>query len=197
MNDWIAVATEGELFEGAAIAVTPIDDEGLVHLVEATSIESLTLQSTALSNEGLRSLARLPRFTHLRLKDNPQLDDRALPHLRALATLGSLQVHETSITTAGLAHLASLPALRDLCVDTETGTFAALRELSLRLPRCFYRNGLNHAKDLCGNSLVDPRPAETKTSVMAKHRVHVVASVGWVQGLAGIGDRETASASRA
>ncbi|MCA9659266.1 MAG: hypothetical protein KC486_13050 [Myxococcales bacterium] len=122
--------------KSASLCDVPIDDEGLVHLVEATSIESLTLQSTALSNEGLRSLARLPRLTHLRLKDNPQLDDRCVPHLCALARLTSLQVHETSITTAGLAHLASLPALRDLCVDTETGTFAALRELSLRLPRC-------------------------------------------------------------
>ena len=35
MNDWIAVATEGELFEGAAIAVTPIDDEIAIYKTEA------------------------------------------------------------------------------------------------------------------------------------------------------------------
>ena len=37
MNDWIAVATEGELFEGAAIAVTPIDDEIAIYKTEGRS----------------------------------------------------------------------------------------------------------------------------------------------------------------
>ena len=38
MNDWIAVATEGELFEGAAIAVTPIDDEIAIYKTEAGEV---------------------------------------------------------------------------------------------------------------------------------------------------------------
>ena len=35
MTQWIAVAMEGDLFEGAAIAVTPIDDEIAIYKTEA------------------------------------------------------------------------------------------------------------------------------------------------------------------
>ena len=83
-----------------------------------------------------RQLARLPRLTHLRLKDNRQLSDECVPHLLALPHLRSVQVHETSITASGLAQLARLPELRDLCVDEETGTEVELRELSMLMPRC-------------------------------------------------------------
>jgi hypothetical protein len=114
----------------------PIDDGGLALLCEVPTIENLVLQNTRVSNTGMRQLARLPRLTHLRLKDNPQLSDECVPHLLALPRLQNLQVHETSITAIGLAQLAGLPELRDLCVDDETGTEVDLRELSMLMPRC-------------------------------------------------------------
>lgn len=120
----------------ASFCDLPIDDEGLAELVAAASIERLVLQNTRLSNDGLRHLARLPALTDLRLKDNPQLDDACVRHLGALPRLTALQVHETSITAAGLVGLAPLAELRDLCVDEETGSSAALRDLSIRLPGC-------------------------------------------------------------
>ena len=38
MTQWIAVAMEGDLFEGAAIAVTPIDDEIAIYKTEAGEV---------------------------------------------------------------------------------------------------------------------------------------------------------------
>ena len=120
----------------ASFCDVPLDDVGLGHVCAASTIDNLSLQNTRVTNAGLAQLANLPLLRHLRLKDNPQLGDACVQHLLALVNLDSLQVHETSITAAGLAPLVELPWLRDLCVDDETGAFAEVRALSLRLPRC-------------------------------------------------------------
>lgn len=116
----------------------PLDDHGLSYICDCAGLDDLVLQNTALSNEGLAQLARLPQLTHLRLKDNRQLDDGCAPHLAALLGLVNLQLHETSIGRAGLAQLVGLRELKDLLVSLDDArlTQADLLALSAQMPRC-------------------------------------------------------------
>ena len=116
----------------------PLDDVGLGYICDCPGLDKLALQNTALSNEGLRELGRLPKLAHLRLKDNRQLDDRCAPHLAALGELVDLQLHETSIGREGLALLVGLSELRDLLVSLDEARLTRddLLALSARMPRC-------------------------------------------------------------
>ncbi len=122
----------------ASFAGTNLDDIGLDHVCKVTSIEDLNLQWTDISDEGLRSLAKLPRLATLRLKENDQLTNACTPHLRKLANLTDLQIHGTSIDQRGLQELICLKNLRDLCIEPENcgNVFEAANALSLLMPAC-------------------------------------------------------------
>ena len=111
---------------------TDLDDVGLEHVSLVVTLESLDLQDTKITNDGLAHLARLPRLRYLRLKENRQLTNQCVSHLLRLENLTDLQIHETSIDQQGLESLATMPNLRDICVDVWNNnyTFDGLLALS-------------------------------------------------------------------
>ena len=75
---------------------TDLDDVGLEHVSHVATLESLDLQDTKITNDGLAHLARLPRSRYLRLKENRQLTNQCVSHLLRLENLTDLQIHENS-----------------------------------------------------------------------------------------------------
>ena len=117
---------------------TGLDDRGLSHVADVSTIDNLNLQNTLISDAGLAHLSRLPRLEHLRLKANRQLTNDCIAHLLRLSAVENLQLHETSIDQRGLDQLAALTNLRDLLVNIEDDnySFDALLALSARMPGC-------------------------------------------------------------
>jgi len=105
-------------------------DAMLERLSHVTSIEELRLgNSKALSDDGVRHLARLPRLRHLDLSMTA-VTDRGLAVLRALPELESLNLSWTRVTDAGIANLAGCERLREVhLTGTATGD-GALRALA-------------------------------------------------------------------
>ena len=102
-------------------------------LAEVAGVEHLTSLrlggSKALTDAGVRHLARLPRLRHLDLGDTG-ITDRGLEVLRELPALETLSLRMTKVTDAGMAHLSACERLEDVALDwTRTGD-GALRALA-------------------------------------------------------------------
>lgn len=124
----------------ATFSGTNLDDEGLSLVCRVTTLQSLDVQDTFVTNAGLESLLRLPHLVWLRLKDNHQLTDDSARLLSRLTTLEELSIQETSITEAGLSELHALPNLKDVCLEVWDGNFSfnGLLTLSQRMPACTF-----------------------------------------------------------
>jgi len=102
-------------------------------LADISRIETITALelggSKALTDEGVRHLARLPALKHLDLSGTA-ITDRGLRALRNLAALETLSLAGTSITDEGVTHLAHCHELQHVNLSwTRTGD-AALRALA-------------------------------------------------------------------
>ncbi len=124
--------------KSATFAGNNLDDVGLDYVCDVPTIDNLCLQETKVTDQGLASLAKLPRLMYLRLKDNPQLTDDCVPHLVRLPQLVDLQIHETSITEEGLRQLATAQTLTGICIDVwnDNYSFDGLAEVSAQMPNC-------------------------------------------------------------
>ena len=121
-------------------------DEILHDLSHIGTIAGLGLNgSQAVTDEGLRHLARLPALKHLDLSGTA-ITDRGLEVLRTLPMLESLSLAGTHVTDAGMTHLAHCHELRQVDLTwTRTGD-GALRALA----------GKRHLRELSsGNGLTD------------------------------------------
>ena len=85
---------------------TPVTDDDLVHLRDCPELTHLGLNSTAITDRGLESLAKL----HLQQLDvsDTEITNAGLAHLAPLPLQG-LRINATSISDAGLALLSALP----------------------------------------------------------------------------------------
>jgi hypothetical protein len=119
--------------KSASFGSTNLNDAGLAFLCENTAIESLDLQDTQISNEGIVCLSRLKKLNYLRLKENYQLDDACMSSINKLEQLVDLQIHGTNITQNGLEMLTS-QTLRNLLINPIDK--AILLPLSKKLPQC-------------------------------------------------------------
>jgi hypothetical protein len=109
-----------------------------------TRIESITMLdldgSRALTDEGLRYLARLPRLRRLNLA-GCAITDRGLEVLRHLRALESVALCWTSIADQGAAHLAHCDELREVDLGgTATGD-GAIRALAGKRHLHDFRSG--------------------------------------------------------
>lgn len=123
----------GLLAEGQATGLdahNQMTDEVLERLSHASGIQELRLgNSKAVSDDGVRHLARLSRLRHLDLSMTA-VTDRGLEVLRALPELESVNLSWTRVTDAGIAHLAGCERLREVhLTGTATGN-GALRTLA-------------------------------------------------------------------
>jgi hypothetical protein len=125
----------------ASFRRTNLDDIGLGHVARSATLETLDLQDTKISDDGLAQLAGHPRLRAVLLTGNQQLTSRCVTHLARLANLADLQIHGTGIDERGLADLEGVPGLRNVGVDVRDNnyTFNGLLTLSARMPRCIIR----------------------------------------------------------
>ncbi len=86
----------------------------LAQLPDLGHLTTLDLSgSRAVTDDGLRALARLPQLRHLNLS-GCAIGDAGLAVLRELPMLASLDLAWTPVTDAGAAHLAACARLRDV-----------------------------------------------------------------------------------
>lgn len=136
--DELRKLAEFESLTSATFAGTDLDDIGLSYVCNVIDIEDLNLQWTEISDQGLGTLARLPRLACLRLKENDQLTNECIGHLTKLDKLTDLQIHGTSIDQQGLKELARLKNLRYLFIDSDNcgNSLEMTIALSLQMPDC-------------------------------------------------------------
>jgi uncharacterized membrane protein len=80
-----------------------------------SSVESLNLARTGITDVGLASLANYTQLRRLHLQ-NTQIGDDALVYVAGLSYLEYLNLYGTHVTDAGLAHLSRLPNLQKIYV---------------------------------------------------------------------------------
>ncbi len=112
--------------ESLDLGYTKLSDEDLKHV--PPHIEQLFLDHTQVTDQGLVHLKRLENLTHLVL-DGTNITDEGLRHLASLESLEILRVRDTRITEAGLAHVIDLPKLSKISVSVST-RFKNPRKLS-------------------------------------------------------------------
>ena len=105
-------------------------DALLARIAGCERLTSLRLGgSKALTDAGVRHLARLPHLKHLDLGDTG-ITDRGLEILRELPGLETVSLRMTNVTDAGMTHLSACDELQDVALDwTRTGD-GAIRALS-------------------------------------------------------------------
>lgn len=114
-----------------------IGDEGLKCLRDFRSLESLGLADTLITDEGLKHLKGLTNLEVLYLQ-NTSITDAGLVHLKKLNKLRVLHLHGTSITDAGLEHLKELVNLETLRLGNNVSALG-VAQLRLALPDCEVR----------------------------------------------------------
>jgi hypothetical protein len=141
-RDWrTALRFLGRTSSPALDAHGQMTDAMLVEVAGVEAIRSLSLSgSKAVTDEGLRHLARLRNLQHLDL-DGTAVTDRGLAVLRELPKLERVSLAMTRVTDAGIAHLASCEELRDVnLMWTDTGD-GAMRALAGKQELRFFRSG--------------------------------------------------------
>lgn len=130
-RDWDEIITLLEAHPGSCLeAEGQMTDGLLADLARVETISGLGLSACkALTDEGVRQLARMPALKHLDLSGTAITDD-GLEILGLLPGLQTLSIAGTRVTDRGAAHLAHCHALRKVNLGgTRTGD-GALRALA-------------------------------------------------------------------
>ena len=117
------------------LQVTRVDDAGLDHLKELTTLDTLDLGSTQLTDATLEQLKGLTTLHELEL-DGTRVADAGLEHLKGMTSLHRLALKNTQVTNAGLKHLKELTSLRVLDLRDTQVTDEGLKKLQEALPEC-------------------------------------------------------------
>src|SRR5262245_42606557 len=119
------------------------DDRGMRHVGRMTTLDTLYLTGTSVTDDGLRNLAGLGELTDLAL-DGTGISDAGLAQLEGLTKLRRLNLLGSTITDAGLAHLQRMTALEELTLYrtkvsnagvARLAAFGRLRSLDVRYTR--------------------------------------------------------------
>ena len=113
-----------------------ITDTGMKYVARNPSITVLSLTHTQVTDAGLAELKNLIGLEELRL-DHVGITDAGLAHLQEFPRLRWLSLYQTPVTNAGLARLKPLFFLEHLSLDQTSVTDAGLPQLS-ELPRLRY-----------------------------------------------------------
>ncbi len=114
-----------------------IDDTCIDVIIQQwPNLNSLSLESTSVTAEGLKRLSALKKLAHLNIRCLP-LQDKDLSFALKLKQLESLDLTETLITDKTLQELESLPHLKKLSVNfcdnvTESGITRAKKQFQLQ-----------------------------------------------------------------
>ena len=122
-----------------------ITDLGLAKLSKLEKLQQLDLSGSAITPNGLKTLASLRDLRRLSLWNVKSIDDSAAPYLEALGNLTSLDLSNTAIGDQTLARLAKLPGLRRLYVSETKVTQEGLEAFRTRHPTTVVSRGARPA----------------------------------------------------
>ncbi len=100
---------------------------------DVRTVVTVDLRKTAINDEDLGHLARLPNVRKLRL-GRTEVTDAGLEKLAGLTHLRELYLGRTKVTDKGLVHLQGLTELEWLAVNRTAATDAGFKRLQKALP---------------------------------------------------------------
>jgi len=115
------------------LRLTHIGDAGVHHLRKLTSLQTLNLFRTNLSDRGLKDLRDL-RDLRVLLIGGTRVSDVGLVHLRRFDRLQKLSLFQTQVTDAGIPNLKVLSSLEQLLIRGTKITDLGAKELQKALP---------------------------------------------------------------
>lgn len=102
------------------VSSSDLFDEHLEIIIgQMDSLELLDLDSTEITNNGLRNLKSIKQLRELRLKDNPQLTDECVDFLSDIEQLELIHIDNTSITITGLTKLLALKEMKSVILGCD------------------------------------------------------------------------------
>ena len=91
-----------------------ITDEGLAHLKEIKSLDSVTINTGRFTDKGLEHLSKLKHLKKLHIPNNYGFTDAGLKHIAKLYQLESLYLRGELFTEVGLEEIAELKKLKTI-----------------------------------------------------------------------------------
>jgi tRNA A-37 threonylcarbamoyl transferase component Bud32 len=113
-NEGLAYLCNARL-QALDVSDTPVADEGAAIIAKMKYLRDLKMHNTAITNEGVKALEKLPLIL-LDISSSNRLDDDALAYAGQMKTLHSLSFSLDSKVEHGLGHLVGLSKLEALDV---------------------------------------------------------------------------------
>lgn len=121
--------------EFISLSGTAISDDGLTKLAKLPRLKRIDLDSTRITARGLKALAANPRITWLNL-ETMALDDAALTAIGEMKNLEWLNLINSRLAGGSSRHLANLARLKNLWLRGSNLPESEVALLRQRLPRC-------------------------------------------------------------
>ncbi|OAI40678.1 hypothetical protein AYO40_04505 [Planctomycetaceae bacterium SCGC AG-212-D15] len=107
------------------------DDERLNELLPRLEKASeVSLVRSAVSDEGMKILAKLPLLRSLLISGGDSITDKGVSYLRKAVNLRELYLRETRITDKALTHVGKLPSVWSLILDDTAVTDVGCQRLA-------------------------------------------------------------------
>jgi hypothetical protein len=112
-----------------------ITDKGLESIASLKSLRELEIDSCPITDKGLRAIANLKSLRELEIDSCP-ITDAGLAAIAQLTNLRSLTLYSLPITNAGIAHLRGLTNLESLTLTETSVSKDGIANLQRLLPHC-------------------------------------------------------------
>ena len=106
-NQWGTLAASGGQVVELDLRRSHVGDTDLPHIGQLSTLRRLHLEDNAISDAGLRALAKLTNLEYLNLYGNSGITDASVETLASLPSLKRLYVWGTQLTPAGVKALAT------------------------------------------------------------------------------------------
>ena len=116
------------------------DDQFFFYLTNrVTSIRSIHLRCTQLTDEGVKYISQLKNLKELTLKDHIGITKKCLSDLNKLSDLEYLDISKNEILLEDLYALTNLKNLREIYISSdkpEAGVKEEIQKLKIHFPNC-------------------------------------------------------------
>ena len=135
----VAIPRMGRVLESLALDRTKISDQGLLLLASCGTLKSLSLNDCEITDAGLANLAGITSLRVVSLAGCPISDDGLKSLVQSVPRLTNLTLDRTEISDAGLAHLTKAKGLIQLRLMKTQVTEEGITALRAALPGCAIR----------------------------------------------------------